>query len=104
MKQGPLKRGRRGSASAAPLRGSAQRFGGGSHQPGFFVELLGARMERDAGALDGVFLGDQLALGVAVVQHLARSDERRVGKESGSTCSYRCGPYHLKKIINTITI
>src|SRR5205085_8898834 len=31
----------------------------------FLVELLRARVERDAGALDGVFIGDEIAIGVA---------------------------------------
>ncbi len=37
---------------------------------GFLVEALGTRMERNARALHGVFLGDELALGVAGSQRL----------------------------------
>src|SRR3546814_12745672 len=34
---------------------------------------------------------------VDTVEHLLRSEERRVGKECVSTCSYRWAPYHEKK-------
>src|SRR3546814_17751597 len=33
-----------------------------------------------------------------------RSEERRVGKECVSTCSFRWSPYHLKKHKNLVTI
>jgi hypothetical protein len=41
-------------------------------QAGFLVEALGTRVEGDARALDGVLLGDELALGVAGGQLLLR--------------------------------
>src|SRR3546814_13478756 len=37
------------------------------------------------------------ALGLQAYRFSIRSEERRVGKECGSTCSYRWSPYHKKK-------
>src|SRR3546814_10970277 len=35
-----------------------------------------------------------------IVEEIARSEERRVGKEGDSTCSTRWSPYHYKKQTN----
>jgi hypothetical protein len=62
---------KRGGRLGRPVRGPSGR-GDLLQQAGFLVEALGARVERDARALDGVFLGDELALGVAGGQLLLR--------------------------------
>src|SRR3546814_19009808 len=46
--------------------------------------------------------GDQFAEGLGGER--GRSEERRVGKESASTCRSRQSPYHTQKKINTWTI
>src|SRR3546814_19632129 len=43
-----------------------------------------------------IILSDQLRI-------VARSEERRVGKECVSTCRYRWSPYHYKKNENNTT-
>src|SRR3546814_15351460 len=38
-----------------------------------------------------------LPSGMSVIEHVQRSEERRVGKERVSTCRSRWSPYHEKK-------
>src|SRR3546814_11387667 len=59
------------------------------------VARLGGVPETDEGVQGEGRVADP---GVAVVPvALARSEERRVGKECVSTCRYRWSPYHYKK-------
>src|SRR3546814_17334954 len=52
---------------------------------------------------DGVAFVEQCF--VQVVQHVLRSEERRVGKECVSTCRSRWSPHHQKtnKTVNTVS-
>src|SRR3546814_12880279 len=42
-----------------------------------------------------------IVAGTAAIQHVRRSEERRVGKECVSTCRTRWSPYHYKKKTST---
>src|SRR3546814_12352913 len=63
---------------------------GGPEYNHLFVHIRGT------GHSDGAFdaLGDRTQHDIVEVLDWARSEERRVGKECVSTCSYRWSPYH----------
>src|SRR3546814_12154260 len=74
------------------------------------LALLNGTQFSTANALAGLFAAETLftaalvtgALSTEAAKGSDRSEERRVGKECGSTCRCRGAPYHLKKQKRTI--
>src|SRR3546814_18841360 len=77
--------------------------GDGSHLPEWFVSALKVPREEGYVEIDGAkahyFRWGDPSKPKVLMTHgfLARSEERRVGKECVSTCRYRWSQYHNKK-------
>src|SRR3546814_15868517 len=98
LRSGPTLRSALGSAKATPIRPAALEllhFGGGCGN-----RATGATL------VDGIMLRGQetpstVRGGLASSKEGQRAEDRSVGKESVSTCSYRWSPYHEKKKTTT---
>src|SRR3546814_18571906 len=74
-----------GSMEGISLKGRAVAFATGAGAIAFLLALLALSGDPD----DRNEIGNALILGI-----MGRSEERRVGKECGSTCRSRWSPYH----------
>src|SRR3546814_12089556 len=96
----------RETAALDDLKGSGERFGIAAEQAVHFLRRLeiaiGVPLPPLAQFVDGNVVtdaGDDVLQDASIgcVEQDIRSEERRVGKEGGSTCRTRWWPYHEKK-------